>query len=292
MMLLLPASVALAMFGSGLRLPKHALGKVALLPLGVLLFATIIGAPALALLLGSLFGGDTTMTAALLVIASCPVGVTASVWCGLARGSVVHTLLATILSTALAPISISFWFNLLPGGLSVSETALAASLGQMVLAIGALTGLPLFLGIWINRRRPVSTAIGEWCKTIGALGVLASFALVIWDQRAVMATAVSFLPAIVAMNAGMAVIGLIIGIPLRGALVVRRAMMFGVLTRQEETGLLVATTMLGMPLLAVPLLANAVIATAMALCLIALFRVVGSLASESNPKENNDPQPA
>lgn len=292
MMLLLPASVAVAMFGSGLRLPRQALGKAAVLPLGVLLFATIIGAPVVALLLGSLFGGDTTMTVALLVIACCPVGVTASVWCGLARGSVLHTIVATILSTALAPISISLWLSLLPGGLSVSEAALAASLGQMVLTIGALTGLPLFLGIWINRRRPVSTAIGEWCKTIGALGVLASFALVIWDQRAAMAMAAGFLPAIVALNATMAVIGLIIGIALRGTSAVRRAMMFGVVTRQEETGLLVATTMLGMPLLAVPLLANAVIATAMALCLIALFRVVGAPAPQINPEESHDPQPA
>lgn len=161
--LLLPAALAFIMFAMGLTMApgdfKQAFTKPKALGVGVA--AKLLVLPPLGFLAAYLFGLSADFAIGLVILASCPAGVTSSLLTHHAKGRIALSASVTAISSLAVVVSLPLvvGFALDVWGAASSGGELAV--GKMVLGILLVDFLPLILGLIVQMRRP------QWARAIG-----------------------------------------------------------------------------------------------------------------------------
>jgi BASS family bile acid:Na+ symporter len=145
------------------------------------LFAPVVLLPLLAIGLTSAFRTPPELSAAVLLVAACPIGGVCNTYSYLARA-------ATALSVTLTGLSCVFAAITLPVAgrafqvLLTRPFALDAPIAALVALLPVLT-LPVTLGMWIRRRAPeLAARAAPVLQQVALWGILVVFALVIADD--------------------------------------------------------------------------------------------------------------
>ncbi len=157
---LLPISLAFIMFGIGLsaRLADFSALRNQKKSIIAGFFLQIVGLPLLAFLMMSLFGIRGEYALAFLLVAACPGGATSNAITFIFSGSVVLSVILTLLSSLVAPFSVPFITQL---GIHhyLGESAIPSfSLTSTTVKLFVLSIVPLSIGLLLQRFAP------NWCK--------------------------------------------------------------------------------------------------------------------------------
>lgn len=269
---LLPIGLILLMFVVGLRLQPTKLKDVFRHPvaLGVGLVVQMVALPLVALGLAMLFALPAPVTAGLMLIAVAPGGVTSNYIALLARADLALSASMTLVTTAMASVTIPLILNLtgvaqLPDGpalLRMSLIMAAVGVGPMLLGMG--------LAAW---RRGFADGLLSWLDPLSRLVFLATVLAVFVQNWEAMQTQFAVAgPATVALN--LAALGLAYGAARLSGLTLHqgRAIMVEASLQNVAVSLFVAGVLLKDPSLSIPALIYAVVMNVSALIQIGLSR--------------------
>lgn len=269
---LLPLGLILLMFVVGLRLKPDALKVAFLRPaaLALGLAVQVIGLPLVAFALAWIFALAGPMAAGLVLVAAAPGGVTSNYIALLARADLALSAAMTLVTTALASLTIPLVLVLA----GVADLPGAGGLARISLMMAAIALGPMLLGMMLARLAPGGSArIGTVLEPVSRLVfiamVLATFAQN-WGPMVQNLTSVG--PAVLALNlSALALAAAAAALAGLGA-ARRRAIMVEASLQNVAVALFVAGTLLGKPEMTVPALVYAVVMNASALVQIGLAR--------------------
>lgn len=150
--IVLPAALALIMFGMGLSLKVADFKRVVSLPKAVFLgiFNQLILLPLIAFGLINLFGVEGGLAVGVMVIAACPGGTTSNIITHVSRGdtalSVTLTAISTVITIFTIPIIINYAINKFVGIDSSVQLPLMQTFGALLL----ITIIPVVIGMIVN----------------------------------------------------------------------------------------------------------------------------------------------
>jgi len=275
---LLPIGLMLLMFVVGLRLEARHLGAVFRNPraLGIGLAVQLIGLPALAVLLAVLLRLPAPMAAGLVLVAAAPGGVTSNYIAHLARADLALSTAMTLVTTALASVTIPLVLSLagaadLPtaGGLArISGLMVGVALVPMLLGMALSTTAPSAAKTVINGLEPAS-------RIVFIAMVVATF---IQNWGAMTAHFASTGAAVVALNLGALALAFGVGTLARLRRTQVRAIMVEASLQNVAVALFVAGAVLHDPAMSVPALIYAMVMNVTALAQILLGRARAGMA--------------
>lgn len=149
---ILPAALALIMFGMGLSLKVADFKRVIKFPKAVFLgiFNQMILLPLIAYGLIILFGLEAGLAVGIMVIAACPGGTTSNIITHVSRGdtalSVTLTAISTVATIFTIPIIVNFAINEFIGVDSTVELPLMQTFGALII----ITVIPVSIGMLVN----------------------------------------------------------------------------------------------------------------------------------------------
>ena len=262
---LLPLGLVLLMFVVGLRLDGRRLSGVLARPKGLAIGLAVqwLGLPVLAVVLGIALGLPGPVWAGLVLIALAPGGVTSNYIAHLARADLALSIAMTLVTTALAGITIPLGLTL-TGAAALPEGASLMSISaKMSAVVVGPAALGLALSTWVPR---VSTwllkGLEPASKLIFAAMVLATF-IQNWD--AMMAHLGAVGAAVLLLNLGALALAAGAGRAMRLEQEQTRAIMVEASLQNVAVALFVAGAVLQDPALSVPALIYAVIMNVSAL---------------------------
>lgn len=155
--IILPASLFVIMLGMGLSLVIDDFKRVIRYPLAVSvgLINQIILLPIIGYLLTIGLNLEATFAVGLMILAACPGGVTSNLITHVARGdtalSITLTAISSFITVISIPIIISWSLNHFIGESKTVELPVLQTIGQII----AITILPVSIGMFIRRKRPL-----------------------------------------------------------------------------------------------------------------------------------------
>ena len=262
---LLPLGLILLMFVVGLRLRPAALGAVLSRPraLGTGLGVQLIGLPVVALGLGLAFGLSGPMLLGLVLVAAAPGGVTSNYIAHLARAELALSAAMTLVTTALASVTIP----LVLGLTGLGEISGASGLSRLSLIMLVVAVAPMGLGMGLAAWKPRFAArllggLEPMAKLVFAAMVIATFVQNWGPMQANLATVG---PAVVLLNLAALGLGYVAGQAVGLSTPDRRAIMVEASLQNVAVALFVAGAVLGEPAASVPALIYAMMMNVSAL---------------------------
>ncbi len=158
-LIVLNVILGLVMFGVALDLKVSDFGRILTQPRGVLtgVAAQLILLPALTFGLTRLFDPLPSIALGMILVACCPGGNISNFLTWLGKGdaglSITITSCSTLLSAVLTPLSLTFWGSLHPSTAALLQSV-ELDIGQMLLTVFLLLGLPLGLGMLVAAQWP------------------------------------------------------------------------------------------------------------------------------------------
>lgn len=153
---LIPIGLVFLMFAVGLETETSAFRRLSHVPLlvGAGLVAQTIGLPLLAAVMAKLFALPPVHAVGLVLVAAAPVGVTSNFVTLMARGDVALSVVLTVVSSALAPLSVPVTASLAFALFADESVRVSLPMGSTVGAVFAVTVVPLLIGIAVAHRFP------------------------------------------------------------------------------------------------------------------------------------------
>ena len=251
---LLPLGLILLMFVVGLRLRPAALRGVLGRPkaLATGLVVQLLALPVVALLLGTLFGLTGPMLLGLVLVAAAPGGVTSNYIAHLAKAELALSAAMTLVTTALASITIP----LVLGLSGLGEISGASGLTKLSMIMLVVAVAPMALGMGLATWKPrwaevILTGLEPVAKLVFAAMVLATFIQNWGPMQANMGTVG---PAVVLLNLAALGLAFAAGQGMRLTTPDRRAIMVEASLQNVAVALFVAGAVLGQPAASVPAL--------------------------------------
>lgn len=251
---LLPLGLILLMFVVGLRLRpaalKGVLGRPKALATG--LMVQLLALPVVALLLGTLFGLTAPMLLGLVLVAAAPGGVTSNYIAHLAKAELALSAAMTLVTTALASITIPLVLVLTGLG-EISGASGLTGLSMIMLGVAVA---PMALGVGVAAWKPrlaatVLSGLEPVAKLVFAAMVLATFVQNWGPMQANLGTVG---PAVIGLNLAALGLAFAAGQGMRLTPPDRRAIMVEASLQNVAVALFVAGAVLGQPAASVPAL--------------------------------------
>ncbi|MCP5039152.1 MAG: bile acid:sodium symporter family protein [Rhodobacteraceae bacterium] len=267
---LLPLGLILLMFVVGLRLSLTqvigAFSRPKALSIGLLVQLIVL--PAAAFLLSRVLALPAPMAAGLILVAAAPGGVTSNYIAHLARADLALSAAMTLVTTALASITIPLVLTLT----GAAELPGAAGLMRMSMIMAGVATLPMGAGMALAAWRPgwanwLGVGLEPASKIIFAAMVLATF---IQNWPVMMQHISSVGPAVLALNLIALSLAGAAGFITRLGAQKRRAIMVEASLQNVAVALFVAGTLLDNPAMSVPALIYALVMNISALAQIAM----------------------
>lgn len=174
----LPASLALIMLGMGLSLTLDDFRRVVKFPkaiaVGVVLQMIVL--PLIGLAVVTLLGMNDALAVGLMVLALSPGGVTSNMISFLARGDVALSVSLTAVVSLVTPFTIPLILAPVMDSLMGASQAIELPLVDTIVALMALTVVPVSIGMVIRRLAPKAAARSE--KAVKVLSLLILFLII------------------------------------------------------------------------------------------------------------------
>lgn len=157
---ILNSALALVMFGVALEIKFEDFKELSKRPKLVLtgVLSQFLVLPLLTFVLVWIIQPMASIALGMFMVAACPGGNISNFITHLAKGntalSVTLTAIATLLAIVMTPINLQFWGSLYePSGAILKEVAIAPL--EMIKLVALLLGIPLVLGMLVNRFKPI-----------------------------------------------------------------------------------------------------------------------------------------
>ena len=157
---ILNSALALVMFGVALEIKFEDFKQLSKRPKLVLtgVLSQFLVLPLLTFVLVWIIQPMASIALGMFMVAACPGGNISNFITHLAKGntalSVTLTAIATLLAIVMTPINLQFWGSLYePSGAILKEVAIAPL--EMIKLVALLLGIPLVLGMLVNRFKPI-----------------------------------------------------------------------------------------------------------------------------------------
>ena len=157
---ILNSALALVMFGVALEIKFEDFKELSKRPKLVLtgVLSQFLVLPLLTFVLVWIIQPMASIALGMFMVAACPGGNISNFITHLAKGntalSVTLTAIATLLAIVMTPINLQFWGSLYePSGAILKEVAIAPL--EMIKLVALLLGIPLALGMLVNRFKPI-----------------------------------------------------------------------------------------------------------------------------------------
>ncbi len=281
--IVLPAALALIMFGMGLSLGVRDFTRFLNRPgpVAAALVSILLILPAAAFGVASIFNLPPVLAVGLILVGTCPGGTFSNLLTHYARGD----LALSVTLTAIASFCVIFSMPL------IVEFALAHFLGEereialpvldAMQRIFLLTLCPVAVGMMLKKAKPAfAMAVADPVKNIAGVLIVAVFFYIIYEERETFALAIAqiALPVLV-LNLLSVSVGTAIGFLSRSNVAERRAMTLEHTIKQEGLGIFIALTLLSRNEMVLPLMLNS---------LVGLF-VGGAIAAVANLRKQETP---
>jgi BASS family bile acid:Na+ symporter len=175
----LPLALFIIMLGMGLSLVVDDFRRVMRFPKAVAVGALLqmVMLPLVGVAVVKLVGMDTPeLAVGLIVLALCPGGTTSNMISFLSRGDVALSITLTAIVSAVTPFTIPLFTVLAMNHFMGESQAIQMPIGQTVVALLAITVLPVAIGMAINKRWPNVALSAE--KPVKVLSVVFLFAII------------------------------------------------------------------------------------------------------------------
>lgn len=191
--------LAVVMFGMGMNMSWRDVEPVLRQPRNILAgcAAQFLIMPALAWLLGKVFGLDAALLTGVILVGACPGGTASNVITFLARGDLALSVGMTTLNTLLAPLMtpLIVWL-LLRTSVEVDALAMFRTIALVVLA-------PIALGLLLHRFADRHPAVRQVMPTFSVLAIAAIIACIVAHQAPqLLASGGVILPVVMLHNLG------------------------------------------------------------------------------------------
>jgi bile acid:Na+ symporter, BASS family len=183
---LLPAALALIMFGMGLTLTWDDFRRVVLFPkaAAVGLVAQCVFLPLLGWVLVKVLGLPYGLAAGLMILSLCPGGPTASLITFLAKGDAALSVTLTATSSLVTLVTPPLGLSLALENLGGQAERISLPVGQTVLFLFAITLVPTALGMAVKSRKPATaTALETPFKLFGLVFLVLIILAAILKER-------------------------------------------------------------------------------------------------------------
>ncbi|MQX37332.1 bile acid:sodium symporter family protein [Roseospira navarrensis] len=273
---LLPIGLAFIMLSIGLGLRVADFTRVFRQPLalGAGLANQLVLLPLVAAGLVAVYSGEPVFALGIMALAACPGGITSNLLTVLGGGTAALSISMTAISSLVGIVSVPLILGLSQGLLLGEAEAVHVPLGQILGGVFGVTGVPIALGMLLNRVAPrfseaVRPAARGLATGIFALIVIGAFV----GQRETMAAHVADLgPYVLALNLGTMALGLLTARLLRLDLADTVAISMEAGLQNVALAIFIATTLLGLPEMVVPAILYALMMNLSAAALIAWAR--------------------
>lgn len=160
--ILLPAALALVMFGLGLTLTPGDFHRVVRYPRATLiaLGCQMVLLPAICLLLIELFGLTGALAVGMMLLVASPGGTSANVFSHLAGGDVALNITLTAVNSVLAAFTMPLVIALSVSGFMDDAASVGLQTAKFVQVIGIVLA-PVAIGMWVDRAFP---GFSEWMR--------------------------------------------------------------------------------------------------------------------------------
>lgn len=182
-------ALALIMFGIALEISiddfKQLFKSPKLILIGV--FSQFVLLPVVTFLLVYLVTPIPSIALGMFMVAACPGGNVSNFITHLAKGnsalSVILTAIATPLAVVMTPLNLQFWGGLyVPTSVILQEVAISPM--EMIKLVSLLLGVPLLLGVWVNKMWPVTALkAAKVLKVVSLLFFIALIFIALYNNR-------------------------------------------------------------------------------------------------------------
>lgn len=157
---LIPLGLVLLMFAVGLETELDAFRRLARAPglVAAGLVAEVVGLPLVAALTAAAFALPPVHAVGLVLVAVAPAGVTSNFVTLMARGDVALSVVLTVATSALAPITVPLAVSMAFASFADESVRVALPFGSTVGAVFAVTVVPLIVGVAVAHRYDAATA--------------------------------------------------------------------------------------------------------------------------------------
>ena len=156
------------MFAMGLTLTADDFRRIARAPrptiVGTIL--QLIAMPLIGITLARIYELPPLLTAGLVVLAACPGGMFSNMFVHIARGHTALSITLTATATLVTLFTMPLWVRFSLAGASGANDAVQMPILETALQLGALTILPIGLGMLTRSRRPSSVRWETWLSRI------------------------------------------------------------------------------------------------------------------------------
>jgi len=156
----IPATLIMIMLAMGLGLKPADFRRVVEQPRAVATgaFAQLIGLPALGFALAFLFTMPPELAVGLVLVSACPGGPSSNLMTNLAGGDTALSVSLTAVSGFATILTIPLIGNLAVTTFAGTDSSLMFPVGETIVRIFIVVGIPLFVGMWINHKKPEHAA--------------------------------------------------------------------------------------------------------------------------------------
>lgn len=262
------------MSGMGVTLRVEDFRRIADAPTATILGTVIqlLVVPVAGIGIALAFGLPPLLAAGLVVIAACPGGMFSNVFVHVAKANTALSITLTATATMVTLFTMPLWVRAILALTDTGGAAIAMPVLDTALGLGALTVVPIILGMTVRARWESVTFFEKWLTRIGVVAISIAF---MWDAgtREDIPFALfqqSILP-VIWLIASMLVVGL--GTPLLFGLSSRDAATIGVevVVKNSLLGLVLTRASLDFEA-TLPVLAFAAVQTPLGIALLALWR--------------------
>jgi BASS family bile acid:Na+ symporter len=173
----IPVAIATIMFAMGLGLRTIDFRRVALEPRAVLIgaFAQLVLLPVVGFALATLFELPPPLAVGFMLITAAPGGPSSNIYSHLARGDVALSVTLTAVSGVVTIITIPLIMHLVLGHFLGESRTVSLPVGETILQIALIVGLPLGLGMFLRHHRPAAADKADRIFKRVAVGLLVVF---------------------------------------------------------------------------------------------------------------------
>lgn len=248
--IMLPAVIALIMFGMGLSLTVEDFVRLWKMPRAVFvgLFGQLLILPLLAYGVAVVFGLPSELAIGLMILSACPGGTMSNVISHFARANLALSVTLTAITTVVCVFSTPFIIGIAIREFGVGSGSDFSLLGTSI-GLFVVTLLPVFLGVEIRRRFPETSMRTEvFFRRFSAVFMLLMIGAILIQERDILVTSFTkMFGATLALNLLAIVVGVVLAICFR--LSARDGVTLGIEVgiQNASMAILIAVTFLQVP---------------------------------------------